>query len=322
MKIANWELKIILRYILFKKILLISLLIILLLVGGLYLYYNNQIYKSVSSQTDNRMFEVLSGEGIVEISQNLAEKSLINSPYSFVYYTLSHTLSLKPGIYYLNPSMTIIDIANQISQGKVAEHKVTIIEGWRNTEIADYLFKNGIINNKDKFLKITEGREGYLFPDTYRLAIDVTPEEIVKIMSDNFDERTKDLNVLRDDLILASIVEREANNDQQRYDISGVYINRLAIKMKLESCPTVSYAKGNWSAPTAADLELVDSPYNTYKHVGLPPYPISNPGLASIKAAQNPTKHEYYYFLNAKNGELIMSKTLDEHNTNKAKYLK
>lgn len=308
--------------ILFKKILLILLLVIILLSGGLFCYYRYALSHVAGNSDENQSFEVISGESTMEIARNLKEKKLVNSSWVFGYYVISHNLSLKPGIYYLKPNMKIPEIADLISKGKIQEYKITTIEGWRNTEIADYLFKNGIINNKDKFIKAADGKEGYLFPDTYRLAIDVTPEEIVQKMLDNYTTRTKDLNVSKEDLILASIVEREAKNDEQRYNIAGVYKNRLVIKMKLESCPTVSYAKGTWSEPTAADLELVDSLYNTYKYAGLPPGPICSPGLASIKAAQNPTQHDYYYFLNAKNGDLIMSKTLDEHNANKAKYLK
>lgn len=276
----------------------------------------------MGNSSENQLFEILSGEGTMEISNNLKGKNFINSSWVFTYYVLSHDLSLKPGIYYLNQTQTIPQIAEMLDQGKIQEYKITTIEGWRITEIADYLFKSGIINVKDKFIKAADGKEGYLFPDTYRLAIDVTPEDIVQKMLDNYNQRTKELNVTKEDLILASIVEREANNDQQRNDIAGVYTNRLKIGMKLESCPTVSYAKNCWSAPTAADLEMVNSPYNTYKFEGLPPGPICNPGLASIKAAQNPTVHNYYYFLNAKNGDLVMSKNLDEHNANKAKYLK
>lgn len=305
-----------------KKILLILLLVIILLVGGVFWYYRHLLDNSVGTSTQDKSFEVVYGQGTMEIAQNLKTAHFVNSKWVFAYYALSHDLSLKPGIYYLKESMKISDMAEQIAQGKVQEYKITTIEGWRITEIADYLFKNGIINNKDKFIKAAEDKEGYLFPDTYRLAIDVTPEQIVQKMVDNYNERTKDLNVTKEDLILASIVEREAKNDEQRYNIAGVYANRLKIGMKLESCPTVSYAKNTWSPPTAADLEMVNSPYNTYKYEGLPPGPICNPGLASIKAAQNPTQHNYYYFLNAKNGDLIMSKNLDEHNANKAKYLK
>lgn len=301
---------------------MIILLVILLLSSGVFLYYRNAVNHSAGNSDENQFFEVIYGQGTMEIAQNLKTAHFVNSKWVFAYYVISHDLSLKPGIYYLKNNMKIPEIFDQIAQGKVQEYKITTIEGWRITEIADYLFKNGIINNKDKFIKVAEGKEGYLFPDTYRLAIDVTPEQIVQKMIDNYNERTKDLNVTKDDLILASIVEREAKNDEQRYNIAGVYKNRLKIGMKLESCPTVSYAKNTWSPPTAADLEMVNSSYNTYKHEGLPPGPICNPGLASIKAAQNPTQHNYYYFLNAKNGDLIMSKTLDEHNANKAKYLK
>jgi UPF0755 protein len=265
---------------------------------------------------------VFAGQSKTEIAQSLKNKDLIKSKWAFIYYSVSHNKSLKPGIYYLKQNMNTLEIIDLIASGKVQEHKITTIEGWRNSEIADYLIKNSIITNKEAFLKAANGKEGYLFPDTYRLSLDVTPEEIVKLMTDNYNKRTNDLNVSKDDLILASIIERESANDEQRYNVSGVYKNRMKIGMKLESSPTVSYAKNNWVEPTITDTKLIDSPYNTYKYAGFPPGPICSPGLASIKAAQKPATHDYYYFINTKDGQLIMAKTLNEHNANVSKYLK
>jgi len=138
-------------------------------------------------------------------------------------------------------------------------------------------------------------------------------------MQSNFTERTKDYQPSKDDIILASIVEREAKNDEDRAKIAGVFINRLEKNMYLGADPTIQYAKGDWELLTSKDLKI-DSPYNTYINKGLPPTPICNPGLESIKAVKNPEKNGWYYFFHLQDGTTIFSKDAAEHDANKAKY--
>jgi UPF0755 protein len=136
--------------------------------------------------------------------------------------------------------------------------------------------------------------------------------DLIKLMRDNFDKRTKDLKITPETVILASIVEREAKDDAERGAIAQVYINRLAKGMKLEADPTIQYAKGNWKAVLLSEYRSVISPYNTYLNDGLPPGAICNPGLKSIEAVIDPTPHDYLYFFHAK-GETFFSKTYEEH---------
>ena len=216
-------------------------------------------------------------------------------------------------------------------QAEAAKHyykkdsAVTIVEGKRREEIATTLAKAGICSYQD-FLDASSAYEGSLFPDTYRFFPATPAQEVVEKLLDNFQAKAGPLNPSPDDLILASIVEREAQNDAERPLIAGVYANRLKAGMTLDADPTVQYAKDNadfansnqsksfafWKPITQEDYQTTVSPYNTYIHTGLPPKPIANPGLESIKAAQNPASHDYYYFLH-KDGKLLLSRTLAEH---------
>lgn len=121
------------------------------------------------------------------------------------------------------------------------------------------------------------------------------------------------MNLSRQDVIIASIVEREAKFDEDRPKIARVYLNRLELGMKLEADPTVQYAKGSWDAIKLSDYQNVNSSYNTYLHAGLPPGPICNPGLESLQAVLSPDSNDYLYFFHKTDGHAVYSKTLEEH---------
>lgn len=240
------------------------------------------------------------------------------------------------------------------------ETTIKIIEGWNLRDIADYLEKQKIcsaeefynlvgwptinydVNNKyprpqdfsnghpilaDK--PKNYGYEGFLFPDTYRIFKDAKPEAIIEKMINNFERKVnKEIldaismsgRNLYDVITLASIVEKEAKTYEDKQRVAGVYYNRLRIGMGLQADPTVNYVTGEVTdRPTYEQIET-NSPYNTYKHAGLPPGPICNPGLDSIRAVVNFEKNGYYYFLNTPDGQLIFSKTLEEHKRNRLKY--
>ena len=148
---------------------------------------------------------------------------------------------------------------------------------------------------------------------------EATINEVIELMRDNFDRRVKDLAIDEDLVILASIVEREARSDSDRTAIAKVYLNRLEIGMNLEADATVQYAKGNWRVISIDDYQSVISKYNTYLNPGLPPGPISNPGLASLKAVLTPDEHEYFYYFHAK-GQTFFSQTFSEHQAKVRQY--
>lgn len=198
--------------------------------------------------------------------------------------------------------------------------QITVVEGRRREEIAQQLARAGICSYDD-FLAASAGKEGMLFPDTYRFFPATPAANVVATMYDTYLARTADLQPTAAQLVLASIVEREAERDADRATIAGVYQNRLDIGMSLQADPTVQYAKDSnsasasldyWQPITQSDYRAVQSPYNTYLHVGLPPGPICNPGLRSIEAAMRPARHNYY-FIYYKDGQLLLSKTLQEH---------
>ena len=210
-------------------------------------------------------------------------------------------------------------------QEKREDVSITFVEGKRREEMANALELAGICSAKE-FLAATLNKEGYLFPDTYRFFPNTPAKEVADKIISNFYIKVGSLKPTGDQMILASIIEREAQNDEERTAIAGVYTNRMRIGMKLEADPTVQYGKDNnayakspvpltfsfWQPITQADYRSAISPYNTYLNIGLPPGPIANPGRKSILAAQSPAQHSYIYFLH-KDGKLLFSETLQEH---------
>lgn len=213
----------------------------------------------------------------------------------------------------------------EIEATKKQDLSITIIEGLRREEIARIYDKAGVCSY-DNFMAATKDLEGYLFPDTYRFYPDTLASTVVEKMITNF--QTKTGGATRDQLILASIIEREADTSADREGIAGVYNNRLKIDMKLDADPTVQYGKDTlytaglstntqstfkyWQPITQSNYQDVNSPYNTYLNKGLPPASICNPGLKSINAAKNPDNNGYLYFFN-RGGKTYYSKTLQEH---------
>ncbi len=242
---------------------------------------------------------------------------------------------------------------------KAEEISLKFLEGWNNTDMAEYLEQQGVLK-KDEFLKSirdfnnlsdwaflpkqAQGNlQGFLYPDTYRFFKNITDrsqttaqeagEDVIKKLLNNFkaklpsnaEIKAKEQGLsLYQAVILASIVEKEANNfPNEKATIAGIFYNRLNIGMPLQSDATVNYATGKSEAsPSLVDLEI-NSPYNTYKHKGLPPTPICNPSTASINAVLNPIDSEFLYYLHdQKTGEPYYAQTHEEHIQNKFKYLK
>ncbi len=192
---------------------------------------------------------------------------------------------------------------------------------------ADLVKEFSFLADKPSFVSL----EGYLFPDTYRLHKDSGAEKIVRKMLQNFDEKlSADLRneikrqgkTIFSIITMASIIEREVRNYEDRQMVSDIFWRRLRAYMPLQADSTVNYVTGK-SDPAASYADIkIDSPWNTYKNQGLPLGPICNPGIDAIKAAIYPKPNSYWYFLTTPEGEVIYGKTLDEHNKNKAKYLK
>jgi UPF0755 protein len=281
-------------------------------------------------------FTIEQGESVAEVAGDLKAQGLISDNELFRRYVQYKGLDagIQAGTYTLNKTMTIPEIARTLQKAEAQEQQVTIPEGKRLEEVAALVAEQTTIPS-DMFLQmaqtgwqgsdlpqtygflaqvpITGTLEGLLFPDTYRLPVDATAYDLIDRMLANFERQvTPEIQQQFTDhglsffegIALASIVEREAVIDDERPIIAGVFYNRLRDGWPLSSCPTVQYALGYrpdeqswWKRQLFfGDLE-VESPYNTYRNLGLPPAPIANPGLRSIQAAANPTETEYYFFM-------------------------
>lgn len=261
---------------------------------------------------EEQEFIVQKGQGIQTVGKNLAAENLIPSATVFSLYAKMKGEAIQIGVYKLSSKMSTKEIFIVLAEGETVEDFITIPEGWRVTQIDEFLSQKEIIK-AGELIKIASADEGYLFPDTYRLMPNTPAEKIRTEMIENFNKKTASSNISRETIILASIVEREAKFDEDRPKIAGVYLNRLAQNMKLEADPTIQYAKGSWDPITIADYHNVNSPYNTYLFTGLPPGPICNPGLKSIEAVLRPEQNGYFYFFHTTDGHAVFSATLEEH---------
>ncbi len=183
------------------------------------------------------------------------------------------------------------------------------------------------LKDKPKYVSL----EGFLFPDTYRLFKDATAEEVVRKMLENFDRKlTPELRVriasqkrtVYEVVTMASVVEREVQTDEDRRKVADIFWRRIDRGMPLQADSTVNYVTGKGMASVSYDDTKNVSPYNTYKYRGLPLGPICNPGLSAIDAAVNPEPNDAWYFLTDKDGKVYYARTLDEHNRNKARYMR
>ncbi|MBI2622374.1 endolytic transglycosylase MltG [Candidatus Microgenomates bacterium] len=312
---------------------LITLVIFIILVGGLFFWWQQGIEAISNNNQITQIFVVQKGEGLRSIARHLKEEKLIRDP--IVFFLLVKKLgidnNIQAGDFRLSPSMTAQQIATELTHGTL-DVWVTIPEGLRSEEIAEIL-KNKLSTYQSAWILELKKHEGYLFPDTYLIPKDADISLIIQIMRNNFDQKWQTLGLQEKQtaltaseiVILASLVEREAKFTEDRPLVASVLSNRLKIDMPLQADATVQYAIGKingswWKHPTPEDLKI-NSPFNTYKNYGLPPAPIANPGLDTLKAAVSPAKTRYFYYLSDKEGRMHYAETLEEHNTNIEKYL-
>jgi UPF0755 protein len=319
-----------------KKFFLLGIFILIVLF--LYLFYQEGKMPVNKYDQTSKIFVIKKGEDLRTIIRNLHEQKLIRNRIVFflIIKRLGIEKKIQAGDFRLSPSMDALTIAQTLTHGTL-DVWVTVIEGLRKEEIARILAKN-IDIPEIEFIKAA--KEGYLFPDTYLFPKDADIETVIKIFYANFERKfTQDLvdkarqrlGLTKDEVvILASLVEREAKYDDDRKKVASILVKRLKNDWPLQVDATVQYALGYqpkektwWKKNlTAADLKI-DSPYNTYKNLGLPPTPICNPGLLSIKAVVEADPNiEYWYYLSDKTGKMHYAKTLEEHNRNIEKYLK
>ncbi len=316
------------------KKLLVLIILIVFFAASTVLWWKNGLKAVDPKDTTAKIFVIKKGQGVREIANQLKQEGLIKDPIVFFLNTkrLGLDKQIQAGDFRLNPSMTSVEVAQNLTHGML-DIWVTIPEGKRAEEIADVL-EEKIPTYQPDWRETLVANEGYLFPDTYLIPKDANIDMIVSLMKNNFERKfesvkTKKISSLSDEDIVkvASLVEREAKHAVDRPMVASVIENRLDIDMGLQIDATVQYllgyqpqAKTWWKKALTLDDLTINSPYNTYKTTGLPPTPISNPGLSAIKAALNPSKTDYIYYISDKNGVNRYAKTLAEHNANIKKY--
>lgn len=329
-----------------------NLLFILLAIVAIIFIFSNYLVFHRSDNKQVKIFAVEKNQGISEIADNLKSQGFIGSKFVFEGYVIVRGFSrrLQAGKYELSAGMSIKDIAYILAFGNALsqEKTITVIEGWDNKEIAAYLDGQGIAS-RDIFLAETKNYqtianfdflddkpgsaslEGYLFPDTYRIGPRENADNIIEKMLNNFsgkltEKMKEDMRAQHKTIFevvtIASILEKEVANPEDRKMVADIFYKRLKAGMPLQADSTVNYITGGTSKSVSLKDTKINSPYNTYKYRGLPPGPICNPGLSAIEATIYPTPNNYWYFLSADDGRTIFSKTLEKHNINKRKWLK
>jgi UPF0755 protein len=270
---------------------------------------------------------VKSGEGASSVAAVLKEKKLIFSKNFFIAAArlTGASTKLKAGYYEFSRRDGSFKIIKILKDGSQSLIKVTIPEGNSVKQTAEIISQK-IPINKDVFTAAAREYEGYLMPETYFVAPTLNEENFIRIMREEFNkkvtpemyERAAEIGFsMKDVIILASIVEKEAVKPEERAVIAAVFYNRLKKRIRLESCATVLYAMGvNKARLTVEDTEF-DSPYNTYRHSGLPPSPICSPGIESIKAALYPANTGSLFFVSRGNGSHFFAENLEEHIKNR-----
>lgn len=315
-----------------KKLFLL-VFVILLSIGIGFIWWNNGLSPANPNNKTSQIFVVPKGESIREIVNKLKAKNLIKDP--IVFFLMLKKLGLdkkiEAGDFRLNPSMTALEIAQNLTHGTI-DIWVTVVEGQRAEEIANSLQEEAP-SYKTSWKDNLIANEGYLFPDTYLIPKDADINLLINLMKKNFDKKFESIKNSNNNLsiqqivIIASMIEREAKFPEDRPLVASVILNRLNFSIPLQIDATVQYALGYqkdekswWKKNLTFEDLKINSPYNTYKNVGLPPAPIANPGLDALGGVILAPKTDYLYYISDKSGHLHFAKNLEGHNLNIEKY--
>ncbi|MBC2581330.1 endolytic transglycosylase MltG [Clostridium sp. DJ247] len=324
------------------------LVITIIMLSGVYYGYK---LLSTTKNTYDVEIKIPENSSTREIANILHEKSIIRSKYYFIFEqkVLHKDKIIKFGTFIIPKQIPLSRLANILARyGKDANMiKITIPEGYNTEQIGQLLEKNGLVTKNDFLNKVANWKDtsywflkdipqdthmldGFLFPNTYFFYKNETSDEIIHAMLDQFDKEISQYKNyiiqsnydIRNLVIVASLIEKEARKDVDRPKIASVIYNRLNKDMPLQIDATIIYVIGHKDKLYNKDL-MVQSPYNTYINKGLPPSSICNPGIASITAAIHPEKTDYlYYVLNEQTSEHVFAKTYQEHVENIKKYIK
>ena len=311
-------------------------------------YYEIYVPKEIGS-VKSFYFTAQRGQGDDEIAFDLEKNNIINSNYFFRLYDFitGKGAKLKAGKYILSSGMSVAQIVDKFVRGDVVRDNITIIEGWDLTDLKKYFLSKNFCNENNFFETVKNdfnqkfaflndkpenlSLEGYIFPDTYQVALKDNCESIIKKTLANLDKKlTLDLRAeiikqkksIFDIITMASIIEKEVTTQDDKKMVSGILWKRIALGMPLQVDATINYITKKDDASVLIIDTKINSPYNTYKYAGLPKGPISSPGIDSIVAAIYPKQSQFLFYLSTKDGKTIFSKTLAEHNLAIYKYLR
>lgn len=320
--------------------LIIALFIVMLLFISSCWYYINRQMQPFRPGAPAVELEIPAGASTAAIAAILVDKGVIANGFMFRLVAAFSGLDrqLKSGHYTISPGLSLPEVLQLLVEGQVQELEFTVPEGFTLKQIAELLQQKGLVQAEEfwqaaaaeydfEFLTDLppgpERLEGFLYPDTYRVTPGIPARQIFLMMLERFNQVYQEVYTdnevsqkynTREIVTLASIIEREARLDEERPLVASVFLNRLNLGMRLQSCATVEYLLPE-PKPILSEEDLqIDSPYNTYRVEGLPPGPIANPGKKSLLAALNPAQSDYLYFVAKPDGSHHFSRTLAEHN--------
>lgn len=272
---------------------------------------------------------VAKNDSIHDIATILKEKKCIHSKKLFESYGILFGVKVQEGLYVIPSAKSLLEYIFLFEKNTYRKSiKITIPEGSSNKEIATICREKLVNCNKERFIEKAKELEGYLFPNTYEFLGTESEDQLIAISQKEFLRKTNDLFVnmskkeIAHYITMASILEKEADNEKDMRVVAGILERRLTIGMPLQVDATLFFERGKTSAQLSINELQRDSLYNTYTNKGLPPTPISNPGLIALNAAINPEKSPYLFYLTGKDGKMYYAKTHEEHVKNKNLYLR
>jgi UPF0755 protein len=306
-------------------------LIVVAIAVGAGLFIGKQRFEVPGPLAEDKLVNIPRGLGIRDIADLLQREGVIDQPYVFMgsVIVLKARGDLKYGEYQFNKQASVADVVDSITEGKVVQHGITVPEGLTSEQIVARLLESDSLTGQIKEIP----REGTLLPETYKFTRGMSREQIIqrmqqahrRVLQEVWERRVPDLPIKTPEQLvtLASIVEKETGRPDERTRVAAVFVNRLKVRMRLQSDPTIIYGltggKGSLGRPILRSEIDQPTPYNTYVVDGLPPGPIANPGRASLEAAANPARTKELYFVADGTGGHVFSDNYAEHQKNVAR---